>query len=710
MKKTKLITSLSAAFLTATALASCSIVKVKSGVILIYDGKEYTAEDLYGDQKSAAAAEAKFNAVYKVAVRRYFEEGQEGHSYMEQITRDTKNKVSGQKATAKSNADANHTSYDTEWEKILDSNGVDDEDELYHKFEYELQKEKFEDKFYDSHYDVLRKGGAFDSGMSTKLEKGYLEAKQPYHMKHILIKLTAADGDCTTGEISKENAQKIHDVITHLAKGDMTFEEVSDIYNDDDSAKSAKSSLGIMSRDTSFVNDFKLGVYFYEAFKSKSTDGTTEESKAYEPKNAKKELGLIKEEDATEGAAYYADLINKLEDPTTNDPTKTGEGAIKGVGIGQIPYEAVLALGSEQYEIKNSDTETDLRQGVANVDLTNSDYSKVFKDAGLDSSKIENKFLPRNVIFNKYFNKHNIMVITPNIMSTAIRADKASNFIQDYKARTSTVDKYHGTYYADYAKLPGFSRDPKNNDILDKIFYNEGAIKNPQNTVLRDNNGRTILVFRSGTSGDTGYQGIHIAVIERSPFIGKEFDDKDSEKKEIKPTTLDEYYTHYYPGQTDGNHPKYDDGEYKHTFVNYNKYETEEKKIKSRADTVKSELKKANSHLNMYVYDYLVEKGSIKFADTTQAKAVESDINNWKDITKKATEIDDKKSWDDTWQNYYFSLAAQNEQRKEIVVDEEVKSNLVPQICAEIFTTYGKDSTKVNDIKGYFGDGGVFSE
>jgi hypothetical protein len=63
-------------------------------------------------------------------------------------------------------------------------------------------------------------------------------------------------------------------------------------------------------------------------------------------------------------------------------------------GLGQIPFGAAVALAD------NADTIKDVNGNTVNEG--------------------NEAFYPRNVIFNKYFNKHNICVITPNaIMSNS---------------------------------------------------------------------------------------------------------------------------------------------------------------------------------------------------------------------------------------------------------------------------------------------------
>ncbi len=727
MKKKNFIVGFSAAFAAILTLASCGGLRAKDGVVLTINGKAYTAEELFLDQKTPAAAEAKFNAVYKVAVRRYFEDGQDGHQYVTEITRDTKNKISGSKAEAQSNASKNGTSYDTEWNKILKNNNVEKESELYDKYEYDLMKSKFEDVFYSkknkngkTNYDVLRDGGAFmdESGATHSKDetiRGYLNEKQPYHIKHILVKIAGGKAtDDVNCEITKDEAAKLARVIKKLAQG-TSFEDVSAIENDDTTAKANFGSLGIMSRDTSFVNDFKLGIYLYETVYGSST---SDNGGPYLAKKAVKELFNVDDlASAQNGSAgWYANkIITELNDPSSINEDTTTPSKGTGLAIGKIPFGEVLNL--ETY----SDYDYDKKIIKDNFDA-----------AGLSKDDAKAKFFPRNVIFNKYFNKHNIMVITPDDAPSYGAAElgdtsKPSKYFNDVvegqkpTLKETQPDKHYAapntTKYIsdDYPGFKDFVGKEKNGD---EVKFGT----NTQNA-LRDNKGRIILVFRSGTGSSnsesndgSSYQGIHFVVIERSPFIGQEIDNG----HDGDPTKLSQYYTQYYPGQTDGEHPKYSDGKTdRYTFTNYIKNEKDITKLKARADTVKTELKKADDNLNTYIFDYLLDKGSITFADNDLGKELSESINKWISNTKRiATKEEKAKKWNDTWKDYYWDLKARQERRGEVNPTGIPKfSSLVPEICINAIlgqNIYSSKKESGNNIpfmfNELFGKGGAFNE
>lgn len=716
MKKTKIVGCLSSAFVALMILASCQgVVKNKGHIVLSYNGKDYTAEELFADQKSSAAYDAKFNAVLKVAVRQWA--ATEGSKYKEEIENNTKVKISGQKSVAQSNADKNGTSYDTEWNKILTSNGVEDESQLYDKFEYDYQKEKFDDDFYENKFDILKNGGdLYAKGEDKITVTGYLPKKQPYHVKHILVKVGAAEKDYRTGEITEDQAIKLSRVIKRLARGD-DFSVVAKDESEDTGSATKGGDLGIMDRDTSFVNEFKLGTYMFESFYLNNTQTATPDGK-YATKKAEEEI--FGKEDSK--AKTYANELKTLKDPTTMNGTN-------GTGLGVLPLEAALMLGKEDY-YDDTATTTKTKKGIADVDYTS---------AGLASIGITDnaaKFYPRNVIFNKYFNKRNIMVIgnrrVQNIAANTIVGTNTNSYILREGTGTETKAKRiikqeqyvvdnGGAFYKDSSKAINYSNNFKSAAAADKAFKNEDYVTNNANlngtSILTDNEGRPIFVFRSGTSGDGSYQGIHFVVIERSPFIGYEIENGHTGAKPEDKVSLPEYFTKYYPGQitTGEGYPTYTDGTDKKTYVNY--ISGEAKDYKDRADAVKSKVKGYDSNINTYIYQYLVKTGSIKFNGELGEK-ISKEIDE--SITRKRqdAEYSAKNTWNNTWETYYMNLEEQTKQREQYNIGgsdtaADWINGIIPEACAVAYADWknnkGTGITEA-DMQLLFKAGGAFHE
>jgi len=430
---------------------------------------------------------------------------------------------------------------------------------------------EFEDQFYEDNIDFIRDSKKADEENYS----GYLEKMSPYHVRHILVKVSANDKALYDGEITESEAKKLASVGENLALGDETFGSLAQLYSDDTGSAEKFGDLGIMSKSTSFINEFKLGVYAYEAIHN-------DETKA----DAKSGLKVSNEMETS-----YNDVI-----PTS--------------GIGTIPYEAFLKL--EQ-------------------------YSDVTKD---ENSFLVNKgnafFYPRNIIFNKYFNRHDISVITPNsvVLGTINGSD-----IDD--------ENFAGAFNATYNNMQGFKHVPGLN-----LDVNGDSVVDVNDKVLTTKNGKVILAVRGGTSGDSGYQGFHFIVVERSAF--------DNESNGV---SLSEYYTTKYPGQSgypmNGDSPK-------PTYVNF--LDQQIKDYKSRAESVEGEIKSFDSNLKYYIYEKLASEQKIQFNDelkyiNTDGEEVTIDlgatIGDWIKATRDQADYQTQDAWEDTWEEYVEFLQQQ---------------------------------------------------
>ena len=284
MKKTKLSIGLISCLLSVGTLAGCDTLKSSSnGVLLSYtvDGVEgqITADEILGDYyNDSTKYQAIYDTIYSVIARNYFAQDRETVNYhgtevklgkpqMAKIERDAKEKVSDDKDTAQTNADTNNTKYKKEFEAILESKGVDSEEELLEKYIEELQKETFENNFYTYKIEDI-KNGKDDVKLDDKqFWNGYLNDQLPYHVSHILVKLAdSSDTNYYNGTISEANAERLYNVINELGAGAKSFAKIAMTYNEDPGSKDKEGDLGIMDYDTSFINEFKLGIYAYEQF------------------------------------------------------------------------------------------------------------------------------------------------------------------------------------------------------------------------------------------------------------------------------------------------------------------------------------------------------------------------------------------------------------------------------------------------------------
>lgn len=573
MKKSKITLGIALSALSCTLLAGCGGATYSpEGVILTYTdstGKtqNYTADDLFGDYyKDSSKVSTMFDSIFKVIVRNYFNEGQDGHDKYAQILKNATVEVEGVKSKAKENADTNSTSYDEEWNKLLESNNCKDEEELLEHFIYEGELTEFNDQFYDNHISTLR------DGLPTDEEgyDGYINSKLPYHVRHILVKVSdSGSTNYYNATISGENATKLADVAQTLADGN-SFGDVALKYSDD-SSNTKFGDLGVMDKDTSFVNEFKLGVYAYENLYNVNTKDAAKTSNISMAKN---------------------DIDENYKEAAEDDGY-----------IASIPYAVFAKLRSDANVVKDSEGH------VVNDDSPNT--------------------YPRNIWFNNYLNKHQIAVIKYAVGETGESLDKTA----------PSTFKY----------VEGLSKDDSEAE-----------------KVLCTTDGQPILVVRAGTSD---YQGIHFIVVQRSPLV----------KTDENGTTISEYWTTKYPGQSD--YPTNTDGSNKKTYVNFLNQEIKE--YKSRAEEVENKIKSFDSDLNKYIYGKYVASEKIKIHDEDLEKA----INDWINRSKVKKAFDNDISWEKTWEEYIEVLKAQNSQRDLVF----------PTACAIGFQNPGEGATTAAD-------------
>jgi parvulin-like peptidyl-prolyl isomerase len=499
MNRTKL-TIATLALVSLVSLSACnnSVTTNDEGLIITIKGADgtdtgYSADDLFEQYRGNQTGVARFvDAITEVVIRNEINQTDAASTALRnEILAKAENRVDGVKEQARSNADSNGTNYNTELDTLLESYNVEDLEELKDYFAYELMKEEVEDRYYQDNKTNFLLGDDYGPG--------YLEYRMPYHVKHILVKVSASGGDLYNGRISEGEARKLYAVGNRLAlqQNNETFGEIAREMSEDTGSAANFGDLGIMSKATSFVNEFKLGVYSYDAVFNQNEEVN---------ENAR-DLGVPE---------FAYDFFDTL-------------------GLGEIPFFA--------------------------FDLLNQ-WANVTKDVDGNPVNENNPlYYPRNILFNGFFNKHNVSVITP--------------------------EGLEGSY-----DLPGFTAVPE--------------LGNQE--VLTDENGRVILVVRAGTgTGEGGYQGVHFIVVERSALIAT-----------LNGVSLEDYYTTEIPGTS--SFPKNNDDEDLLTFVNYKVTTTAN--YKERAETVSTEIRNFDRHLSFRMIEQLMAEQAVDFNDETLEEAV----------------------------------------------------------------------------------------
>lgn len=437
MKKKLLAIALVSCFST-VALASCGNEQLtkEDGVVLTIDGEQYTTEDLFGQfsTSNATGVAAYYKAISELLIRNAT------RSYAEstELERTVSNRIEKIKEEARDNASTNGTKYKAELDSLLESNGVEDLDELKEKFKFEELQDYLEDEYYDLN--------------TNSLLSDYLDEMLPYHVRHILVNVSAASGTLYNGTISQNEAMALAAVVRRMGNVNKdgsekatkeTFGEVAYDASDDSGSASLYGNLDVMTIATSFVNEFKLGIYAYEAlFAQKNADGrgsllTSNDSSAEFGIQLQKNTYAIPANAQTKWSARHETIVTKSNYVGGVEvPTADGTEERRVNGIGYIPFEITQKL-----------------EEVADVTV-DPITKKQINDGDAD-------YYPRNIYFNYYFNDHGINVIT--------NENAVGNFVY--------VDAF-GT----------------------NVLCADGDATKP------------ILVTRAGSS----YQGVHFMVVEKS--------------------------------------------------------------------------------------------------------------------------------------------------------------------------------------------------
>lgn len=651
MKKSKLSAGLVTSFIAAMSLGACSSA-VSGSKDTIVDFKGYNdqnlaviTDEIYEDyKKSSSGISAYYNQVIEVLIRNAFAKNEKDKTVLPgvrktytQIVNEAKNSVKSDKQSARESADTNGTSYKSEWQSILKGKGVKDEAELLQYYIYQLEKDVIEDWYYDTNEQALRSEyiGVDETGASTSTDKA--SSRYPYHIRHILVKVEDGASDFARGTISSSQAKLLSETIQRIAEGKLSFGEIAKQYSEDGSA-SSYGDVGIVTSDASsgtlkMVNEFQLGIYAYDGILS----------------------GRANNEVLNEGLGFSKKLTTELYQELTKDTNLGADtsvsNTIKKLGLGEVPYSKVVEMGL-----------------AADVEDNNT--------TGLKVGDGQTALYPRNIIWNKYFNRHNAFVITnrtaPTYVDTkdatkaTLQADLAAEQVKQNNLRVGDADS---SYVA--AETVSHYKDTR----YESIKYEDLANFQP-NAALAGNKA-DFRVLTDGAEdviiGVRSQYGIHLMVVEKSAY-----DFNDGEGNNV---SLDQYYTTAVPGDED--YPVDTLGKDKKTYVNFidsvNKSE-----YNSRADTVRSAIKGFDSTYDYRLYDELTAAGDeakrqqIFDKDSNGYKLLEQ-IDGYIALQREKNLYDQEEGLAKVWRTYLELINEQNNYRVDIPSRGEYR--LVPEGC-----------------------------
>ena len=650
------------------AIAALSAVSLSDseGYILTYtyNGKELSIStreiiDRYLNENRNDHAAAFYNALNEVVIRRAFEEGGPLASFKSTVDNNATNDVN----YAKDQADEDGTS----WSDYLDGQITDDsltteekEQEFFLQKQYERMKTTVEEQYFENFSDYQKDSSDSTADLQDEYNllygtNGYIQNKVPYHIRHILVQVDASqDYGYSRGHISSDDAHQIYQVVTALANG-TSFADTANLYtddtgNEDSSTGTLNGGEYIMDSSTSFVNEFKLGIYTYD---------------------------LLLSENGYESDANYKTKLDNLHIPGSVKDTLTD------FGVSWIPYDIILEL-----------------EAVKDITTAN----------GVTVNDNDEDYYPRNIYFNKYFQNRNVAFITDEALLT----DNQLGYTDDYSSfagdnwtavgMDKRNDKVSGsTVYSDVNEEGHYITSGVQSTNLDdtqKSNFQEITINGITKNVLCDQNGNPIMVVRNQESSS----GIHFIVIERSAF-----DTTGATQEEPYKATIEEYYAPVTPKEidginpdtqrpywtTDGTFPVYTDNGVtlpKQTYVQTEEVRSESDvnntvgNYSARVSTLRTSIETSIDTYDTFKWlnpDYEISLNDIAGQD------IQSMVETYINKETRASEDTAAQSLEDSWMSYANSIVQQNRQRQYM---------LLPEVLARHF---GEANLYVQGAPGY---------
>lgn len=631
MKKSKLSIGLVTSFIGALALTSCNstaAVTPSKESIVDFIGYNKDTEKLeinvdafykeYGE--SAEGTTLFYNAVLESLIRYEYKSLSDATgSTLKKYTalvKEADEKVDAQKQVATDNAKSNGTKFEEEWDKILESYDCDTANDLKEHFLYELEKDAITDWYFKDNQNTLMNQYLGVGTNWSALDQGdNFDSVYPYHILHVLVKLGADASDYARATITADEAAKLWRVVRKLMDGQYTFEEVA--YGEsEDSSNTAYGDVGIMSTQTSFYNEFKLGIYAYDALLSKvNTQDTTNEliyeafgvDDEAEAVTEVKNVGGVKKETTEK----VTDLVQKEMIDDVQNAVTGYDGLNKYTNIPTIPYDVFRKMNDLKDEEK------------------------------VDGETVETNAVsyPRNVLFNQFLNFRSPFVITNEDIvidgSTDQKVDVATHDFTD-----TTGDNFY-----------------LNDDNFDFKFDGGKLVKDTDKAtlkqrVLTDGKDNVIICVRSTA-------GIHFMVMRKSVF-------KNTNVASGKDTvTLQDYYTTEVPGGD--NYPA-------QTYVNMTK-SNDPSYYTNRANTIKNKLKGQDSSdvfdaaYDYRIYERLINDDLVKnkihfFDENNNSSVVAENILKKVQLLREGKKLSNEQSIKEAWESYLAQLRHQNTIRK----------------------------------------------
>lgn len=506
MKKSYLFLTL-AAILEVTSCTAHFSKKIDDMVTI--NGVSYTLDDVF---KTYGGTSKSASSYYEVLKNIYIQLAEPRTSAMNQAVDATfKSEYTD---AADRNAKNNNTSVKEEKEKILQSKGVDTEEQYRDQLYLAQQKDSLTKRFALTDF-LSNKDGAYDSyfkagdnltsnqqlATSSPLDQ-YIQGNHPYHVRHILVKVDGSDK--FRSEISADQAKKITNVVRELAEsgsepGSLTFGQIASELTEDDGSKNQFGDAGLMDKVgkyASFVNEFRFGTYAYDMYFNSSVDS-----------NAVK-TALLPSSETNDGVA-----VNALTNNGNDFPRIYGSSYLETLIMGKLAEKTKL------------DNTSDIENGNA-------------------------KNYPRNVLFSNNYNYHGLGMIY--VEDPVQVGTKLTSLDANYGLTQAEVDEIRQQLTAAYNNPNNKPlSDPSLDNVRANLYHLQETTEtatatnpNPNNAsiqvpVVREQSVSTQLglsnakiVFADTASGkiaspqpvlvtrvSSSYEGVHFINVIKDPFV-----------------------------------------------------------------------------------------------------------------------------------------------------------------------------------------------
>lgn len=619
--------------------------KWTEGQIVTVAGHQYTFDDIYKAFEGTKNSAQSYYSVAKSVLAQLVT------PRTDSIKVNVSSKVDKLHDTWKENARTNGTSYKEEQEKTFDSEGVENEEQLVEKYYAQQQVDENTNAFTTVNKGVTNPDEEYY--ISEQYTKDYVTRNAPYHVSHILVKVDASSSGegYWNGNISADNAKHIGNVVRMLSVG-QSFGSVAQLSSDDNSNVNygelyVEKQQVAMEKTTSYINEFKLGVYAYDAFLNPETKNDDDVK-----------LSLRVPGKAIDGK----DLLPEYKDDTSVadaiDDTLVGKGQAFGIPVSKAFQIQYLA-----------DTESNPENGKQVDYATATQY-------------------PRNILFNNYFNYHGVnfiyddtaeweaeflaecQVINPAVSSIADLENALPNKFKEYNYIKNRMDNLSDDAFQTVGEIGNNLYGYRSTIAGSQVSTTLTPIAAGKRILTTASNHQPIIVVRGGTAGESGYQGIHFIIVNKNPF-----EDKANTYK---------YYRVNIPQENSSNPAKSTDYATNPSFINFvtadaNSNTTYNKRKETLQDAIKAsdfniEFSRFRANEDKFAKTY-----NKSFKDYVGAELYEK-INKYITTTIASSTDDRAETLDSSWETYINSLNVQV---------EVATARMLPTVCVAYFE-YGE--------------------